>query len=477
MIVHRRPFFVFIVCVLLLPGAGLGQGVRGEVALNWGWLQLRPYATDSVSESVVGGSGLQRQLADGTVVLCVDDDYCRWYESQGDAENIMPFTQDLRFAGWTGVQGLSFHGQMRTRLGSDDLWPRTEQKFDLMSGYLKYSSSAMQIKAGRLYRRSGVGLYNFDGASIVWRQLGWLWLDAYGGWSLARGVNAPRNGDLYAEADLLATDRRGYLFGGEIGFRGGKVFSGSATYQRELRTDRAALYSERAAVNLRALVSNWAFDGSASYDFAFDQVNDARVRITTPAFAGIRLAAQARHYTPFFDYWTIWSSFSPVGFNEGRLSATWTSRDIPLLIEGGGAYREYEDAETGASSTTVKNDGWRGFGRIMWSPNRWYVDGRYRAEQGFGASRYGGDLVLGRYLDQRSVSYIALRGTSTEMISEFRGPCTRTGPRVEPRSGSAGDSIREETDEAACIPGRTRPHGRSRSARRRLLERCAGIPA
>ena len=418
--VHRRPCSWILLCALMWP-AGLGaQGVRGELSLNWGWLQLRPYAVDSVPASAVGGSGLQRQREDGTTVTCIDGEFCRWYEVASKSQDITPFTQDLRLAGWTGVQGLSFHGQLRTRFGSDDAWPRTEQEVDLLTGYLSYSRSEYQIKAGRMYRSSGLGFYNFDGASLVWKGLGWLWVDAYGGWSLARGVNAPRNGALYQASDYLHTDRRSYLFGGQVGFRTGKVFSGSATYQRELRTDSYALYSERAAVDLRAVVANWVLDGAASYDVAYDQVNDARLRITTPSLGGIRLAAQARHYMPFFDYWTIWSAFSPVGFNEGRLSATWTGRSIPLLIEAGGAYREYEETGAAKGNITVKNDGWRAFGRMAWRPDTWFVEGAYRAEEGFGAARYGGDMVLGLNLTSSGSSYVALRGTATETLSEFR---------------------------------------------------------
>ncbi|MCK5484007.1 MAG: hypothetical protein KAJ13_09885, partial [Gemmatimonadetes bacterium] len=135
MTVHRRPFFLFLVCaVAWLPAAAQAQGVRGDVRLNWGWMQLQPFAQDSLPEGDVSGSGLQRQLANGTVVSCIEGDFCRWYENNGQRQDIMPFTQDLRFAGWTGVQGLSFHGQMRTRLGSDDLWPRTDQEFDLLTG-------------------------------------------------------------------------------------------------------------------------------------------------------------------------------------------------------------------------------------------------------------------------------------------------------------------------------------------------------
>jgi hypothetical protein len=433
MTVHRRPFLILVAGALLgLPGSGRAQGVRGDVTLNWGWLQLRPFVLDSVPEDGVAGSGLQRQLTDGTTVTCIEGDFCRWYEDNGERQDITPFTQDLRFAGWTGVQGLSFHGQMRTRFGSDDLWPRTDQNFDLLTGYLSLTRSAYRINAGRMYRASGLGYYNFDGASVMFRGLDWMWIEAYGGWSLARGVNAPRDGKLYTESDLLATDRRGLLFGGELGFKGGKVFSGSATYQRELRTDRLALYSERAAVDLRALIGGWAFDGAAAYDFAYDEINDARVRVTTPQILGIRFSAQARRYVPFFDYWTIWSAFSPVGFGEGRLSGTWTSRSIPLLVEAGGAYRKYEETNAGPATTTILRDGWRGFGRVYWTPDRWYIDARYRFEDGFGGSRYGGDLIFGRYLDQRSISYVAVRGTGTETLYEFRdGERYVTGAAVE----------------------------------------------
>ena len=181
----------------------------------------------------------------------------------------------------------------------------------------------------------------------------------------------------------------------------------------------------------RSLIPS-SFDGAAAYDFAYDNINDARLRITTPALLGIRFAAQGRHYTPFFDYWTIWSAFSPVGFNEGRLSGTWTSPDLPLLVELGGAYREYEDTEAGPANTTVRNDGWRGFGRVYWNPNRWYIDASYRAEDGFGGARYGGDVVFGRFMDARSVSYLAIRGTATETLSEFRaGERYLTGGAIE----------------------------------------------
>jgi len=98
----------------------------------------------------------------------------------------------------------------------------------------------------------------------------------------------------------------------------------------------------------------------------------------------------------------------------------------------GGAYREYEDTETYAAASTVKTDGWRGFGRVSWNPDRWYFNGGYRIENGFGGARYGGDLAIGRYLDERGITYVALRGTSTETLYEFRsGERYVTGGAVE----------------------------------------------
>ena len=64
-----------------------------------------------------------------------------------------------------------------------------------------------------------------------------------------------------------------------------------------------------------------AVEGSATYDVAFDELNEALLRFILPLPSAVELSAEARRYSPFFELWTIWGAFSPTGFSEGRISA------------------------------------------------------------------------------------------------------------------------------------------------------------
>ena len=78
----------------------------------------------------------------------------------------------------------------------------------------------------------------------------------------------------------------------------------------------------------------------------------------------------------------------------------------------------------------IKTYGWRAFGGVHWARQGWFADGVYRAETGFGAVRYGGDIRVGRSFG--SGSYIALQGQSTQNILESRlGEQFATGGGVE----------------------------------------------
>mgnify|MGYP001824034718 FL=1 len=75
----------------------------------------------------------------------------------------------------------------------------------------------------------------------------------------------------------------------------------------------------------------------------------------------------------------------------------------------------------------------------------WFVDGGYRSETGFGASRYGGDLTVGRRIGNDA--RLALFGSSTKTFGEFRiGEQLGTGGGIDGSwnlstftlSGSAG---------------------------------------
>lgn len=408
--------------VVLLAGA-VGtlplhaQGYRAELTATAGYLELRPLARDSLPENQVPGEGLRRRLADGTVVSCEPGRWCRWYRT-ADVEGISVASQELRLAAWPGVQGLSGHAHLRSRYGTDAFWPGSAQDFEVVSAYLSYDRGDARVRAGRQFRVDGLGYYNFDGLALLWRGLEPLRLEAYGGWSLARGLNAPRTGVLLEEAEALPPDDRGLIFGAELGAHHGRHLSGSLTYQREIRTDRLALYSERVALDGRTLVGAAVLDLSAEYDVAFDQVNEARLRASGPLVSTLDLSAEVRHYRPFFELWTIWGAFSPIGFTEGRASLGWTAASAGLRLEAGGAYRDYEETGGGADFPGLREDGWRAFGRADWARDTWFAAAAYRAEAGPGAARFGGDARAGRRFGRgRTVS---VRGSSTHTFGEFR---------------------------------------------------------
>jgi hypothetical protein len=426
MTVHRLSGL--LLAALFLPAPLLAQGYRGELRVRSDFIGFQGIERDSVASGSVSGSGLQRVLPDGTVATCIEGDYCRWYRS-GDVSSVIPVYQDLKIVAWPGMEGVSFHAQLRGRLGSDDAWPRSDQEVEAITAYASFERADWWVRAGRLLRTGSLGYHNFDGASVAWRGLRTVTLEAYGGWSLGIGLNAPRDGDLLADADEFAPNDRGYILGGAATIQYDRRVSATVNYQREIRTDRASLFTERLAADARALFGGFSLDGSVTWDMVYKQVNLARAQATVPLPYGLRFAVEGRHYTPFFEYWTIWGAFMPVGYNEGRALVAWSVPGTALQLQAGGGYRDYESTNVGVSYAPVRDDGWRAFGSASYSWREWFADGGYRAETGFGASRYGGDLSIGRTVgpDAR----VSLFGSSTRTFGEFRyGEQTGSGGGV-----------------------------------------------
>ncbi len=406
-----------LILAVLAPASLSGQGFRGELRVGASFIDLRPLVRDSVPADQVPGDDVRRRLPDGTFVNCIPGDYCRWYRA-ADLESFAVVTQDLVLTGWSGVEGLSAHVHLRGRFGSDDYWPLSSQDFEAVSAYVDFARYGFRLRAGRLFRTDGLGYYNFDGGSLLWRGLDFLWAEAYGGWGLPRGVNAPRNGDLFNEVEEIPPDDRGLIFGGRVGGNVGRVLSGSVGYQREIRTDEISLYSERATLDARALLGRTTVDVSARYDLIFQQFNQARLQIHTPLPANLDVTAYARHYTPFFEQWTIWGAFSPVGFNEAGGRLGWNVPGTGLRLEGGGAYREYEDPSAGVTFSRLREDGWRALGRAQWNRGPWFAGAGYSADVGFGAARQGGDLRFGRRFGPGT--FLSAHGSLTQTLSETR---------------------------------------------------------
>ncbi len=428
--VHWLAGVALALAVLLGPECLMAQGYRGEFRVAGSFLELRGLERDSLPEGVVAGDGIRRVLDDGTIVSCIPGEFCRWFASVDEEESISVVTQDLSLIAWPGIRGLSANVHLRGRYGTDSFWPRSSQELDAVTAYLTYDRADFRFRGGRIARTSGLGYYNFDGGSVLWRGLEPVRVEAFWGWGLARGLNATRDGDLLEDADDFAPDKRARIAGFDVNARLGQTVSGTFTYQREMRTDRAALYTERMAFDARALVDRVTVDFSADYDFAYDEFNELQLRASAPIAAGVRVAGYARHYEPYFELWTIWGAFMPVGYTEGGGTVLWSVPGTMLNLEGGGAYRSYEETDAGAEFLGFEEDGWRAHGRARFEHRGWFADGIYRAERGSGAARYGGDLTVG--YEFAPGTYLAARGSSTQTFSEFRlGEQVTSGGGVE----------------------------------------------
>ena len=410
------PAIAFLV-LILAPGDAGAQGYSADVSVNAGNFELRRTTRDSLPESLVAGEGERRELEDGTVVTCIPEEFCRWFPS-GEVETVSLVTEDLRAAFWPGIEGLAAQVHLRARYGSDDFWPRSDQELEALYAFVGYEDTDYRVRAGRQQRTNGLGYYNFDGASFLWRGFDRVRIDLYGGWSLARNLNAPRTGSLLEDADEFAPDDRGLILGIDVQGKIGSRATGAFTYQREIRSDRLGLYTERVAGDVGIRVSRLSIELAADYDVAYEEFNEASVRVSAPVVPGVEAMVQLRRYTPHFELWTIWGAFSPVGFDETRGWLAWSLMGGDVRLEAGGAYRAYEDTDAGAQFVGLEDDGWRAFGRARWNREGWFVDGSYRAEEGSGAARYGGDLSVGRGFGPGR--YVALRGTSSQNFSEFR---------------------------------------------------------
>ena len=425
-----------------LPAAGLAlaclavaiplraQGIRGEATVRAGTIDLRGLERDSLPEALVGGEGLNRTLEDGTVVTCIPEEFCRWYPS-GDERSVAIVTQDVSFAAWPGIEGVSAHVHVRGRYGSDDLWPRASQELAVLHAYASWDRDDLRVRAGRMARANGLGWYTFDGAAVAWRGFDPFRVEVYGGWSLSPNLDEPRTGSLIEDAADFPPGERGLLIGIEGSARLGRRAAATLTWQREIREDRAGLYSERVALDGRAAIGRLTLDAALDYDLGWEEWNEALLRGTVALPRGVDVTLQGRRYTPYFELWTIWGAFSPVGYDEARVSAGWSIPGTGVRLEGGGAWRAYEEADAGAGFVGLDEDGWHGVGRARWSAGGWFAELAYRADRGSGAARYGGDAVVGR--DFGAGRWLALRGTSSQSFSEFR-----LGEQVTAGGGAEG---------------------------------------
>jgi hypothetical protein len=214
----------------------------------------------------------------------------------------------------------------------------------------------------------------------------------------------------------LAPEEPGVLLGAQARYRPNTYLALGALYHRDMRQDRAGLYSELAAADGVLRLGQSSVEGAVEYDVAGGGLNEARLRVRSPPFHNMALDGEIRRYRPYFELWTIWGAFSPVGFDEARLTLTGVASG-GLLLRGEGSYRSYEEAGDGLGA--FRTDGWSIGGSASWSPEpRWRVEGGYRLEVGVGASRSEAHAGIVRQIGE--LGFVAVRGLGFQRVYEFR---------------------------------------------------------
>jgi hypothetical protein len=408
------------VLAVAFPALLAAQGMRISGVTTMQLVELRPLVTDSLAASSVPGTGEWRTTADGVPAICpVSSTFCQ-YERSGNRISAAPVLQDLTFAAWGFAEGLSIHANLRarTQLGGDTgfIYPRSNDHFDVLDAYAQLDRTTWQGRLGRQWVTGGLGVYAFDGANALWRHDQFS-LEGWGGRALIGGLNDPYTSAQLAAVDNLPPQQDGYLFGGRARFRPDPLTAAALTYQRVLVADRSGLYSERASLDASTRHFGAVVDLGLNYDFSTGNWNEARLRIGTGWSGTVGYSVEARHSRPFFELWTIWGAFSPVGFDEERATVDWGPRGSPFTFSFRGAYRKY--AESNTAGLELRTNGWRAGGDVRWQGDgALSAFGAYDVDIGSGAAST--DARAGaRWIASSNLS-LGVDAAVTQNIYEFR---------------------------------------------------------
>jgi hypothetical protein len=398
------------------------QEVRMTGVTSFRYVEVRPFIQDSVLAGDAQGTGFYRQSPDGGVVRCVTGDpFCRGTRP-GQVTSTVPIVQDLELNAWGFGEGVRLHaqGRGRTALGdSPGLWPQADERFDLLAAFAELDREAVRVRAGRQWTTSGLGFYNFDGLAVAVRPVTGLSVEGMVGRSLVRGLNEPRTGGALAAIDDLAPVEPGIMLSSEVRYRPSNRLSLAALYHRDIRRDRAGLYSELAGAHGVYRFGAASVEASLERNQATGQLNEGRLRVRTPPLGSTVVTGEVRRYRPYFELWTIWGAFSPVGFDQGRVDVAWTPGGRSMLLRGEASYRSYHDPGTDGSVGNFRTDGWGlGVDGTWFARPQWRAEGGYRLEVSFGSTRSEGYAGVRRLLGDRG--QLSVNGLAFQRLYEFR---------------------------------------------------------
>ena len=419
----RSVVVAIVLCALISCATSLhAQGFRGSAQTTVRYYEIRPLVNDTIAFDDVEAREDGTFFFEGRQVVCNTTAFCLRFVS-GEKQGAAMLTQDVGMTAWgLGVEGLSVTVQLRARadLGGDGFqWPRANDHFDAILGYAELLRGDFRMRAGRLQNASGLGFSSYDGAHVLYTPFRALRVQLFGGRSLAKGLYEPRHEALEG-IEQFFPDRNAAILGGEIEAGPWPHTNIAARYQREIWWDRSALVSERASLDVVSnVLTPVQLRAGLDYDFAFGRIGKANLNASVPVDDGrLVLEAHASRYAPYFELWTIWGYFSPVGYNQIEGRAAWRAMNT-LQLRGSVGYRRYGEAhapvifdELARDAVSVQVDAaWNATSRVT-------LDGSYRMERGYGAYLGSADFSA-RYRWNERVGF-SVDGTAFQQIEQFR---------------------------------------------------------
>lgn len=406
------------ILVLLTTAVGAsGQSLRGTLTNVGRYIELRTITRDTVDRTLVTTQPDGSMEFEGRPVFC-QSQTCTFYRP-ADVKHALTSTHDLSVTSWGfGVEGVSATLLLRVRTdGGDFTWPRSDDAFDAILAYADFARERYRVRLGRQRTISGLGFYSFDGVDARFEATSALGIEGYAGRSLARALEQPRSSAL-RPIESFIPDEDVWLLGGAAELNT-KLHSLGLRYQRELWADRAALVSERAALDFstRAL-SPLSIEGAADYDVAFGRLGKAHLTMRMPIDSRVNAELSGRRYLPFFELWTIWGVFSPVAYHEAEAQGSWAA-NAWLGVSGSVGMRKYEDTDAPVFEGNPEDET-RFFtlrARGVASP-KLVLDGEVRWDNGFGA--YLGSFELSASWQAVEQLRLGVYGTAFQQILEFR---------------------------------------------------------
>jgi hypothetical protein len=337
---------------------------------------------------VVGANG-GLETPDGRAVTCfASSAFCVFYLPGAKLQSV-PVVTGADLTAWgLGAPGLSLRANARwsTDLNGGDHWPGTSPAVELLEAYAEYATATLTGRLGRQHESGRLGWSGFDGASVIVRpgRTG-LELTGYGGWGLSRGADVPvTSPSLDPLGDFQLPERQ--VTAGAVAAWRGPAAELQAEYRREVDPSSDQFVSERAAfAAVLRPAPRFTVTGGADYDLAqgWWGSSDLTVRYDGPR---LNADARVRRYRPFFELWTIWGAFSPIGYAaiDGSLSVAPIQR---LRLRASGEHYWFDDtgAETGLAE--FEHDGWRtSFSATAVPTASVILEGAFHEEFGPGAS-------------------------------------------------------------------------------------------